>query len=106
MHLVPVAPGLRLEAVNIAVLESSSESATVPAVQLLVGFEVVAENAEYDDCQTRPPEASTAIGTAAPTISFLGARWSRDMGGLPSSSGGRRFRGRSWATRITSTEMT
>jgi hypothetical protein len=48
MHLVPVAPGLRLLAVNSAVSLSSSLSATVPAVQLLVGLTVVAENAEYD----------------------------------------------------------
>ena len=46
MHLVPLAPGLRLVALNIAVLLSSSESATVPEVQLLVGLAVVAENAE------------------------------------------------------------
>src|ERR1700710_2452982 len=70
MHLVPVAPGLRLLAANIAVLLSSSERATVPADQLLVGLAVVAENAEYDDCQTIPPEATTANGIAAPTMSF------------------------------------
>ena len=68
MHLVPVAPGLRLVAVNIAVLLSSSESATVPAVQLLVGLAVVAENAEYDDCQTMPPLARRPSGCVAATI--------------------------------------
>ena len=82
MHLVPVAPGLRLVAVNIAVLLSSSDSATVPADQLLVGLAVVAENAEYDDCQTMPPEASTAIGIAAPTISFFGVRFRTVTGRL------------------------
>src|SRR3954467_13238113 len=82
MHLVPLAPGLRSAAVNIAVLWSSSESATVPADQLLVGLAVVAENAEYDDCQTMPPEASTAIGIAAPTISFLGVRFRTTTGRL------------------------
>ena len=51
----------------------------MPAVQLLVGLAVVAENAEYDDCQTRPPLASTATGTAAPTMSFLGVMLRADM---------------------------
>ena len=46
MHLLPVEPGLRLVAVNIAVLLSSSVRATVPADQLLVGLTVVAEKAE------------------------------------------------------------
>ena len=46
MHLVPVDPGLRLLAVNAAVLVSSSASATVPLAQLLVGLTVVAEYAE------------------------------------------------------------
>src|ERR1700712_3822909 len=82
MHLVPVAPGLRLVAVNIAVLLSSSERATVPADQLLVGLAVVAENAEYDDCQTIPPEATTANGIAAPTMSFLEVNLRADMMGF------------------------
>ncbi|WP_220483936.1 hypothetical protein [Microlunatus kandeliicorticis] len=43
MHWLPVAPGLRLEAVNRAVLASSSDSATVPEVQFEVGLTVVAE---------------------------------------------------------------
>jgi hypothetical protein len=43
MHFSPVDPGLRLLALNSAVELSSSLSATVPEVQLLVGFEVDAE---------------------------------------------------------------
>ena len=46
MHLVPVEPGLSPVAVNIAMLVSSSDRATVPTLQLFVGFEVVAEKAE------------------------------------------------------------
>ena len=79
MHLVPVEPGLRLLALNIAALLSSSARATEPAAQLLVGLAVVAENAEYDDCQTRPPLARTATGTAAPAMSFFGVRLSLNM---------------------------
>ena len=80
MHLVPVAPGLRLLAVNSAVLLSSSESATVPAVQLLVGLTVVAENAEYDAAHTMPPEASRATGAAAAATRRFLLIWRRDMG--------------------------
>ena len=43
MQWVPVEPGLRLVAVNAAVLLSSSVRATVPVAQLLVGLTVVAE---------------------------------------------------------------
>jgi hypothetical protein len=46
MHLVPVDPGLRPVAVNMAVFESSSLSATVPADQLLVGLAVAELKAE------------------------------------------------------------
>jgi hypothetical protein len=56
--LLPVAAGLRLAAVNIAVPASSSVSATEPAAQLLVGLLVVAENAEYEACQTTAAEAA------------------------------------------------
>src|ERR1700712_780485 len=72
MHLVPVAPGLRLLAVNSAVSLSSSLSATVPAVQLLVGLTVVAEKAEDEAAHTMPPEARSAEGRgAAATRRFL-----------------------------------
>ncbi|WP_157887680.1 hypothetical protein [Frondihabitans sp. PAMC 28766] len=47
-----------------ATLLSSSVSATDPALQLLVGFDVVAENAEYDAVPTTMPEASRAVGIA------------------------------------------
>src|SRR6478752_955759 len=81
MHLLPVAPGSRLLALNIAVFVSSSARATLPVAQLLVGLAVVAEKAEYDACQTRPPLASRASGTAAPATSFLGVVERTDIGG-------------------------
>src|SRR3954470_12037890 len=71
MHLLPVEPGLRLLTLNIAGLESSSAKATVPAAQLLVGLEVVEENAEYDACQTIAPLASRATGTEATATNHL-----------------------------------
>src|SRR3954466_12931542 len=87
MHLLPVEPGLRLLTLNIAVLESSSAKATVPAAQLLVGLEVVEENAEYDACQTIAPLASRATGTEAPARARLAETGDLDMtGGLPGNA--------------------
>jgi hypothetical protein len=54
-----------LLAVNIAVAVSSSDSTTVPAAQLFVGFSVVAENAEYEECHTTTADAATPA-TALP----------------------------------------
>ena len=51
--MLPEEPGLRPVTLNRALLLSSSDRATVPAVQLFVGLAVVAENAEYEACQTR-----------------------------------------------------
>src|SRR3954454_14808961 len=86
MHLVPVDPGLRLLAVNNAELESSSESATVPLAQLLVGLVVVAENAEYDACQTNPP-----LTARPPRMATTTAQRERsaepNMVGTPSGTG-------------------
>src|SRR3712207_5870424 len=53
MHREPVSPGFsRGLPVNIALFESLSLSATVPAAQLLAGLSVTEENAEYEDCHT------------------------------------------------------
>src|SRR5690242_19019376 len=61
-------PGLNSAALNIAAPLSSSDSTTDPADQVLLGFAVVAENAEYDACHTSAADAATpATPATAPT---------------------------------------
>src|SRR3954464_10907375 len=73
MQLVPVLPGLRLPRLTIAVPLALSVSLTVPAVHELPAFEVVPENAAYDDCQTTPALARIPSGRT-PLARFLRTR--------------------------------
>ncbi len=63
-HFDPVDPGFRFDAVNNAVFASSSDRFTVPVAQLLVGFDVDAEYAEYDAVDTTAADANNATGIA------------------------------------------
>lgn len=100
MQFLPVLPGFRADAENIDVLESSSLNATVPDDQVLVGFEVVAEKAEYDACPMIRAEAMTAAGRTArldrrrirAVINMFGSpSWVNHLAGLLRCSG------RGWA---------
>src|SRR3954454_19684061 len=60
MHWVVLSPGLRLERLNRALPESSSDNATVPAANALPGFVVVAVNAAFVADNTSTPLTATA----------------------------------------------
>jgi hypothetical protein len=80
MHRLSVDPGLRFVAVNRAVLAVASfDRATVPAVQLLVGVDVVAEKAEYEAVETTTPDATRAAGTAIQAARRAARGVTRDM---------------------------
>src|SRR4051794_40909891 len=65
MHLVPGCPGVRPVTLKLAPAKSLSVSATVPDVQLLPSFRVLAVNAALDACQTSAPLPIRPTTTAA-----------------------------------------
>jgi hypothetical protein len=64
------------------VLLSSSDRATLPAVQLFVGLTVVEEKAAYEAVETTTPEATRAAGMAIQAARRAARGVTRDMVGL------------------------
>ncbi|GAB3494309.1 hypothetical protein GCM10027572_23020 [Flexivirga lutea] len=63
-------------------LLSSSDSWTLPADQLLVGFAVVAENAEYDACQTKAADTPRPASRAPTVATWAVRRRGREEAGM------------------------
>src|SRR4051794_28828137 len=66
MHCVVLSPGLRLERLNRAVPESSSDNATVPAAKALPGLVVVAVKAALVAFRISAPQAATETRPISP----------------------------------------
>src|SRR5690606_20989929 len=69
MHWLSPSPGTMFVAANIAEPVRLSDSATVPAAQLLPGFSVVSLNAAEDTCSTIPD--TSAVPATAPAMRIL-----------------------------------